>query len=362
MPGKVPQDTLSVSTSPKYSLVPINGKTYDDLDVSFMLPDGFELDYSNFRMSPDPASGMAEAIPMMAECMGKEPVSVDYSLDYPAIVMIPDPETGNAFQFAVQVLIRENSPAEWSSTPEELGLQAEICSDMSCILDLDVVDSSGSPLEGAAVSFMGCHLGRTDSSGYLATLAPCGSGALHISKQGFGDLLESRTSGELEGTAILFKQPVMNIILHKVIVQNPGQGKDYMVYSDQDQIQPISGERAYLSFRSAKDFGEYSFYSTGSSLTVSTIPAGAYYITGTLTSSNFGVLEGAFGYPFLVTEDLDGQDLHVYIPTTIALNSIKDEVAQRQKVVELTRVMHECGMGPMTSTEYPGGGCAVTLT
>ncbi len=361
MPGKVPLNTLHTSSSPKYSLVPIDGRDYDDLQVSFMLPDDFGLDYSNFRMSPDPATGIAEPIPMMGECMGTEPVAVDYTLEYPAIVNILDPETGNIFQFAVQVYIVNNAPRDWtvSVTPEE-DLQAEICSDMSCILELDVQDSSGSPIGMASVSFMGCSLGRTDSTGYLATLAPCGSGTLYVYRRGYGEYLDPRTSSQLSGTVTLYKQSSINLMLHEVIVQDWGEGR-YMVYYGDEYISPIDDKRVYITFRSARDFKEHSFYPSGSSLTVSTIPSGGYYVSGTLFSSDFQTLHGAFGYPYTITEDTD--TLHIYIPTTLSLSSITDEVEQRLKIVELSQVLEECGIGPVTDTAYiQEESCAVTIT
>jgi hypothetical protein len=358
MPGKVPLGTLHTSSSPKYSLVPINGRDYEDLEVSFMLPDDFVLDHSNFRMSPDPATGISEPIPMMGECMGTEPVTVDYTLEYPAIVRIADSGTGSIFQFAVQVSILDNAPRPWSATvtPEE-DLQTEICSDPTCILELDVRDSSGSPLEGASVSFMGCSLGRTDSTGYLATLAPCGSGTLYVYKRGYGEYLDPRTSAHLSGTVTLYRQPVINIMLHEVIVQDHGGGS-YMILTN--GIRSIENKRTYITFRSATDFREHSFYPGGSSLTISTIPPGGYYVSGTLLSSDFQTIHGAFGYPYIITEDTD--TLHIYIPTTPTLNSITGEVEQKLKVVELSQILEECGIGPVTDTAYvQEESCAVTI-
>jgi hypothetical protein len=361
MPGKVPLNTEKTMSSPKYSLVPINGRDYEDLEVSFMLPDDFELDFSNFRMRPDPAVGIAEPIPMLGECISTEAIEVEYSMEYPAIVRVLDPETGNVFQYAVQVEIYENAPRDWlvSVTPEE-DLQTEVCSDPTCILELEVQDSSGRPLEGASVSFMGCFLGRTDSSGYLATLAPCGSGTLYVYKRGYGEYLDPRTSSQLSGTVALYKKPTFNLVIHEVKVQDWGDGRYMIYYGD---ILPIENSKAYLTFRSVYDFTEYSFYSDGPSLTVSVIPAGGYYISGTLSSPDFLKILGAFGYSFTITEDLDGRNLHVYIPTTPTLSSITNEVEQRLKVAELSQALYECGIGPVTDTEYiQEAACSVTIT
>jgi hypothetical protein len=358
MPGKVPLNTIRTSASPKYSLVPINGREYQDLQISFMLPDDFGLDPTSFRMSPDPATGVAEPIPMLGECIGNEPVAVSYSMSYPVIVRALDPETGSIFQFAVQVDISGNAPREWAvASSEEEDLQAEVCSDPSCILELSVQDSSGRPIEAASVSFMGCFLGRTDGSGYLATLAPCGSGTLYVYKREYGEYLDSRTSAQLDDTVTLYRKPVVNLLLYEVMVQDQGGGKYMVYYGD---ISPIGGKRAYLTFRSEENFKEYAYYSGASSLTLSMLPAGNYYVSGTLSSTDFMQLLGAFGYPFTITEDTS--TLHIYIPTTPSLASMTDEMEMRQKAAELSRVLYECGIGPVSDTGYTQEeACAVTL-
>ena len=358
MPGKVPLNTIRTSSSPKYSLVAINGNEYQDLQVSFMLPDDFELDPLTFRMSPDPATGVAEPIPLMGECVSNEPVAVQYSMNYPVIVRTVDPETGSIFQFAIQVDIYNNAPREWSVTPSPgEDLQAEICSDKSCILALNVRDSSGSPIEAASISFMGCFLGKTDSTGYLATLAPCGSGSLYVYKREYGEFLDPRTSADLEDTVTLYRKPVVNVLIHEVMVQEQGNGKYMVYYGD---ISSIDDNRAYLTFRSEDDFKEYSYYSGDSSLTLSMLPAGNYYVAATLSSNDFSQVLGAMGIPFTTTEDTG--TLHVYIPTSPSITSITDELEFRLKAIELSRVLYECGIGPVSETEYvQEEACAVTI-
>jgi len=300
---------------------------------------------------------------MMAECIGTEPVAVDYTLEYPAIVRALDSETGNIFQFAVQVFIHENAPRDWSVsvTPGE-DLQDEVCSDPSCILELEVRDSSGSPLEAASVSFMGCHLGRTDGTGYLATLAPCGSGTLYVYKRGYGEYLDPRTSSHLDGIVTLYRKPTFSLTLHEAVVQDWGEGSYMVYYSETGQyIHTIENKRAYITFRSDQDFKEYSFYSDGPSLIISTIPAGTYYVSGTLSSPDFQTLHGAFTYIYTISEDTD--TMHIYIPTASSLDSITDDTERMLKIGELSQVLDECGIGPVTDTAYiQESACAVTIT
>jgi hypothetical protein len=348
MPGKVPEGTLQTSSSPKWPLVPINGRGYEELDVAFMLPDDFGLDHSNFRMSPDPATGVAEPIPMMGECMGSEPIWVEYTIEYPAIVTVPDPDTGNTFQFAFQVFIVDNAPADWSTAAPAEDLQAGVCSDMGCVLELNVQDSSGSPVEAAAVGFMGCSLGRTDSTGYLATLAPCGSGTLHVYARDYGEYLDARTSAQLDGTVTLYRRPTINLMVQEVRVQDYGSGS-YMIFTD--GVTSVEDKRAFITFRSAQDFTEYSFYPEGSSMTVSSMPAGNYYVSASLLSPDFSTAHGAFAYPYTIREDT--QSLYLYIPTIIpALGEIEDELQRNLKVGELSRFLEMCGAGPVSETPY----------
>lgn len=347
MPGKVPEGTMMTSSSPKYSLVPINGKRYEDLRVSFMLPDDFELGYSNFRMSPDPVTGIAEPVPMTGECMSSEALHVQYTTEYPVIVRSVDPETGNVFQFAIDVYIANNAPAAWTATSLLDEGEDSICADLSCILELEVMDSSGDPIDSAAASFMGCYLGRTDSSGYLATLAPCGAGTLYIEKRGYGEFLESRTSSELDGTVTLYRKPQISILLHEVIVQDQGSG-NYMVYYG--NVKPVDDKRAYLTLRSDQTFKEHSFYPDGSSVSVSTVPSGGYYVSATLASLDFQSMHGSLAYHYTITEDLD--ELHIYIPTTYGFSSLATQEEQLEKIADLSEVLENCGIGPVTGTEY----------
>jgi hypothetical protein len=360
MPGKVPLNTIRTSSSPKYSLVKINGKEYQDLQVSFMLPDDFSLGPSNFRMSPDPASGVAEPIPMVAQCMSPDPIAVQYSFEYPVIVRAFDEEGGQVFQFAVLASITDNLPTDWSVTtdPEE-DIQAQVCATESCLLELDVVDGSGNPVGGAAVNFMGCYQGTTDSSGYLSTLAPCGAGSLYIYKSGYAELIESRSSANLIGEVTLFRMPQITLNLYEVEVSEYQPGS-YMIYYG-NYIRPIEGLKAYITFRSAENFQEYTFYSSDPSLTVSTLPPGDYYVVASLSSPDLQKLEGSLTYPFTITEDTSL--LNLYIPAYSGLDAIFDPTQQNLKIAELNEVLESCGIGPVTEIPYvQEEACSVTLT
>jgi hypothetical protein len=347
MPGKAPLNTIRVSSSPKYSLVPINSKEYQDLDVNFMLPDDFSLSPLNFRMVPDVLSGIAEVIPMAGGCMSREPISAMYSIEYPAIVRVLDPETNNVFQYAVLVSIVNNLPSAWNFADEAEDLQKEVCSFPSCFLDIEVQDSSGDPVGSATVKYMDCYLGDTYSDGRISVPAPCGIGPLYIQKRGYGEYLESRDSGNLVGTVTLYRLPQINVMLHEVIIQDFG-GERYMVYFG--DVLTIDGKRVQVSLRSDQNFKEHSFFSSDSSFTASTIPPGGYIVTGSLMSPDLATLEGAVVYSYTITEDTD--TLHIYIPTNIGLSSIGNQTEQTLKIGKYSEVLESCGIGPVTEVAY----------
>ena len=184
MPGKAPLNTMMTSSSPKYALVPMNGKRYENLDVGFFVPDDFSLTPSEFQFSPDPISTSSKIIPLVGQCQS-DPIYVNYYLTYPAIVRVKDPLTNNVFQFAVHVYIKDNKPGDWSGTGYETDAQKQICSNPQCLAQITVKSASGNPVDSASITFMGCSLGRTDSRGVLSVTAPCGIGPIQAYREGY---------------------------------------------------------------------------------------------------------------------------------------------------------------------------------
>lgn len=359
MPGKAPLGTITTSPSPKYSLVPINNKEYQDIDPRFLLPDDFSLDHSNFRMTPDPATGIAEPIPLLGDCASRDALEFSYAINYPAIVSVNDPETGSVFRYAVDVYISDNQPAAWTaSTPLDQD-EDSICSEPSCILELDVEGSSGEPIQGATVGFMGCYLGKTDSTGYLATLAPCGAGTLAVDKNGYGSLLDSRTSAELSDTVTLLKRPQVNVLLYEVQVQDQGSGQ-YMIYYNDDAVKPVQNKRVYLTLRDQDTFQEYAFYPPGPSFSMSNVPTGDYFVMVNLVSMDFQTQYGGMAYSYTLDEDTS--ELSIYIPYTQAFSSLATDEERLSKIGDLTQVLDTCGIGPVSETGYSHeGACPVTI-
>lgn len=357
MPGKAPLNTMMTSSSPKYSLVPLNGKRYESLDVSFFLPDNFELTPADFQFSPDPIIAISQVIPMVGQCQS-DPVYVKYYLSYPAIVRVKDPLTQNVFQFAVHVYIEDNKPGDWSGTGYETDVQKQICSNPQCSADISLKDSLGKPVDYAAVSFMGCSLGRTDSQGILRGPAPCGLGPLQVYKQGYESYGRMQSSDSIRGLSLtLAKTPAIRLHLYEVIVQNISLNGKYDI--SQDGISPIATNRlVYMNLYDTTNVKAYQRGFSAAGNLLNSMPAGPYIITASLISAG-GEELGAILVDYTLSESLDGKDLYVYLPDSLDYGKITDEAEKAGATVTLTNVLTKCGLGPISLSEVNFNGCSV---
>lgn len=358
MPGKYPQDVLHMTSHPKYSLPPLNGKEYGDIDVNFFTPDDFELTPQTLQFVPNPVYVKSELIPMTTICQS-EPVFVKYFLNYPAITKVRDPLTNNIFRFATDVFIFNNTPGGWG----EEGYQPDtsVCASPGCDADISVKDSTGNPVSDAALTFMGCILGRTDSSGSYSGEAPCGIGPLEVYKEGYGTYTEMYSIEELDGVSVtLYGTPGVNLHFYEVHVQEleitqqyliNDKGLDYINTRHQNQF-------AHMSFYS---YSENEFYQNSFENRVgriSNIPADNYYVAGILITN--GLASGEFLYDYTITEGLDGKDLYIYLPYLEGFESIEDDEAYMEKVDHLTTVLDKCGLGPISDSPVEDfKGCVV---
>ncbi len=357
MPGKAPNNTMMTSGSPKYSLVPINGKRYDTLDVAFQLPDDFSLDQAEFQFTPDPIMVTSKIIPMVGQCQS-DPVYVNYYVSYPVIVRVKDPLTQNVFQFALHVFIKDNKPGDWAASGYESDIQKQICSNPQCAADLAVRDSSSRPVDYASISFMGCNLGTTNSQGILRSPAPCGLGPIQVYKQGYDTYSRMESSDRLSGLTIsLVKTPVINAHFYGVIVQNLSLNGKYDI--SQNAVNVIeTGQAVYMNFYDMANIKSYQAgYNSGGGR-ISGMPAGYYVIGGTLLSK--GNELGSFIINYTLSEGLDGKDLYIYLPDELGYQSLTDSGQKAGATVTLTNVLIKCGLGPISLSEIKNfKGCSV---
>ena len=359
MPGKAPTDYIRSSAYPKYTLVPISGKRYEDLEVDFFTPDEFSLSQPDFQFTPDPISVTANFIPMTGLCLS-DPVYVNYYLSYPAIVRVKDTLTQNVFQFAVDVYIRDNLPGPWANQSSyESDAQKQICSNYQCFADLNVKDSSGRPLDSAEIMFMGCSLGRTNSLGRLMAAAPCGIGPLQIYKAGYSFQPVMQSSDKLVGLALtLTKTPVVRLHFYEAIVQNlTGQ---YSI--NKADISPLAeNHRIYMKLydMKANQLYERGFSTAGSLL--NNMPASDYIIAASLYSVDKDIQGinrvtelGSILLNYTLSEGLDGKDLYVYFPSTIQYSQITDSTQKAASGLMLSSLLYHCGLGPITKNSTPG--------
>ncbi|UCD07866.1 MAG: carboxypeptidase regulatory-like domain-containing protein [Candidatus Aenigmatarchaeota archaeon] len=359
MPGKYPTNVLHTTSHPKYSIPPINGNEYENIDITFHLPDDFELNPKNLQFTPSPIFVQAEPIPMTTIC-DSDPMFVQYYIIYPTIVRVKDPLTGNSFQFATEVFIFNNTPGDWG-VPSDYLPSPGICENPGCSIDITVRDSDGNSIPSVSVTFMNCLLGRTDSSGRFLGSAPCGIGPLEVYKQGFGSYKEMKSSDDIEGLSItLSKTPAVNLHFYEVEVQNITLTKRYKI---------SSGAISYINTRHPDEFVNLNFYSyvrnqfyqrffNNKIGRITAIPADVYYVSGTLISDAEAV--GGVMVEYILEEELDGKDLYVYLPYIVEFGQIEEEVEFMTGVQDMTRLLEACGLGPIRDTPVQNfGGCSV---
>ncbi len=356
MPGKVPTGTGTRSAFMKYSLVPLDGKSYSDLDVSFFLPDDFYLDTLNFNFQPDPIIAWSEPIPMTGMCFS-EPKMVNYFLDIPAVVAVEDPLTGNIFRFAIHVQIKDNKPSDWSGAGYTMTEQQAICEESTCLATIRVRDSQGSPIAGASISFMGCPLGLTGSDGVWDGLIPCGIGPLEIYKDGFNiyDVMSSSTE-LLDKTVSLTRMNVITLYFYEVNVQNLSTQGVYQI--NPDGIVPLGTYRkesvllAMVNTARPFDprFPQRLFDRASAQME---LPAGTWSITAAILQEF--VQKGAVATAFTIPEGT--RELHIYIPYLLQWPT--EQAEQTAAALAMNNILVKCGMGPVSTSPVQPKFCSV---
>ena len=350
MPEKVPLHTMNISASPKFSLLRYNGKTYSDLDVKFFLPDDFELDSFTFSFTPEPIVAYAEPIPFIGKCQSK-PIYVRYSLSYPAIVTVQDPESRKSLNFATQVYIINNTPPDLSTGQITLqqSLHSELCSASHCIADITVVDTENRPVREALVSFMGCSLGETDSSGKVFAQAPCGIGSLEIYKRGFARYFNLTGSNRLAGMKVVLKRtPVINLHFFEALVTNNTISQTYTIpaYEVYTLNDKHTNEIVYMDFLNVNEGKIYHRIFNKNIARITRIPVGNYIVYITLVDNLKA--SGGLITPLTITEDMDGGDLYIYLPYGEYFKEIEKSEERVGEMMKLNNLFMLCNLGPVS--------------
>ena len=362
MPGKVPLNTSATSPHLKYSLPAMAGKEYQDLDVAFFTPDGFELDRASFQYTPE-INAVAVPIPMTSVCRS-DPLVIQYYLNYPFITSVRDPLTGSILRFAGNVYIKDTLPGNWADVSTYVTTeQQSICEDALCTASVTVEDSSGNPIEGAQIEYMGCLLGNTDSSGELSATSPCGSGQMRAFAPGYADYRELTTNADMTSkTVTMNKNVFLRMNFYEVHVQNmsTADGEQYWIEAkNTDELGGIDYVNANPAranstvtlamndhFETTLDQKQFMFNTRQGNVFVD---AGSYTVSAGLVTPEFLPL-GNMMVRERITDDLDGQELHVYIPTILGFEQITELADAARSTNTLTNVLEACGIGPISRT------------
>ncbi|MBI4182228.1 MAG: hypothetical protein HY520_04650 [Candidatus Aenigmarchaeota archaeon] len=357
LPGQVPLNIGDVTSYPKYALPEFDSNRFEDLEVTFHLPDDFQLTPGSFQVSPDPVVAFAQPIPLTGEC-ASDPIYVKYFLNLPVIVRAKDPLTGNVFQFAQQFYIKDNAPGRWEDAAlYEQDLQALICADTACFADVAVSSLSGAPVAGATVAFMGCSLGLTDSQGRFQGTAPCGLGPLQVYKTGFSLYSRGFSSDTLQQAQALTVPAHLSTTVNVYKVNVLPVGDTYQVTN----IEPLPpGNKAMLTVAQDRSY-TFFFDAVGQ---LQNVPAGGMGFLAAVMNREATQAWGQVELPVTIPEGT--AMLHVYIPYSDEFNVLSqsgDHEAVTQLGLAYTELMEQCGIGPVTTTPVDrnkGIGCIKT--
>jgi hypothetical protein len=372
MPDKYPMGEISTNPSPKYGIPELGGKKNLDINVSFDVADDFGLNANNFQMDPSVISVIAEPIPMVGRCVS-DALLVKYYIKFPAVVKVTDPVTGNTFKFAVEVLIKDNAASPWAvSGGYETSAQGEICSEKSCSITIKAVDTSGKPVDGAGITFMGCGLGTTGSDGSLTAKTACGFGPIEAYKSGYGQAFKDGVSSGSTETITLESMPRINLHFYEVLIDNPSSnfmqnGSMYSIptrgiYADigneeltgVNALGSVHTEVAQLSLYRRGQGKFYDRFFTTSVGALAGVPEGNYSVGGVLikTDPATGVwsgIYGGFGTNFTITKDMDGKDIYIYLPYSYSFSQASNDTQMIAGLV-FSSMLSKCGFGPISTS------------
>ncbi len=357
LPGDVPLNTLSDTESSKYTLTPLGGRVFNEIGIGFTLPDGFALSRGTFGYEEEPIKLVSEVVHFTGECVS-DPLSVDYFIDYPAVVVLNDPVTGNDMRFALQVYIKDSLPGMWPVSGYEPDERNLACRTEGCSIDIAVQDTGGYALEGADILFMGCPIGKTDSSGTLSAYAPCGIGGLEVFKKGYSPFNETSDSQGLVRTVSLQRMPEVNLVFNELVFEDHGVDV-YLL--DSSNVRYNDDNLVYMDWVSLATGGSREVYSEEGRYILKYMPAGEYSVAAAMYNTTIKGISGAFGTRFVLTEAIAGKTIYVTIPVMTGFARPIDYSTPYDLVGKMVAIMEECGIEPISESPPYVSNCIVDV-
>jgi len=329
-----------------------DGNGYKDLSVSFFTAANFALDEETvqFRTLPGNAVNVISMEPVpdlyVPGTCKTELRMVEYYVKYPVIVVIKDDVTKDSFRFALEVAYKTDYagtagtgvPADFAS--DSTATVKDECGEMKCQVKVPVEDYDGKAIQGASVRFGGCPLGETDADGIFRGAAPCITGKLEVSKQGYGPSWKMASVNELiDAEAVLLKKMgMLKLYIYEVPVTK--EGTKYSIKAA--GVKPSSGE-SFVEFANLLGLPVAQTTIKGASGEVELTPGTIYGMLAKLTnpSTNEDLGEVA-GFSVLVGGGTEA--VHVYVPKLVGFQNLRGAELLNE-IERLTNLlsMADCG-------------------
>lgn len=319
----------------------LDERKYDNLKVSFALPDKFTLENQDLVYDPYPLK--PESLTFMGVCLPK-PVIVKYWIRYPVVVSVEDSD--EKYTFALPVYIENSGLGEAETEPEAI---VDVCENPKCMSKISVSSQSGS-VSYADVLFMGCMLGKTDENGVFDRPVPCGSGQLEVKKEGYDDFSASVSSGELINYSVsLDRDVLLSLRLYSVEVEQIGNS----LRIKDETVRPNTKNIHLFLTNKENEIGRV-FESREASLVV---PEGIYAISAEISED--GSKLGGFVSEFY---EFNGETMNVYIYVPYVAGYSELGMSDRlQRMTELTSLLGKCLDVISQSPATPSKDCELTL-
>lgn len=195
-------------SSTTYAIERVNGEQYMDIEPLLFLPQGFEVKSDGGVKIEN--KGWISVIPFPVPYCATA-YNIEYSVGYPVIIVVRDPDTGYDFNFAVYVSVDEMEPGECYDIDEPPEFE-DPCLEKECSANIVVTDCTGRPLQGAKAYFGDCYIGESDSNGQIIGDIICGTHELYIyHSDTYGYYSKNVPSSAISGTYELCGKPEMTV-------------------------------------------------------------------------------------------------------------------------------------------------------